>query len=101
MTPAWFSIAPVISTDRSSRSNRLSSIPFSQMWPDDELWFDLLLQSVGSASSSLPVFLGRVDFNAPVPAVPQDYEGGNTPPAAAVKMEDGPMGRYWLGRLQE
>ncbi|EJT99904.1 hypothetical protein DACRYDRAFT_101040 [Dacryopinax primogenitus] len=72
MLPKWHSTLPAAQAE----SVFLPSIPFDNMWPDDELWFPLFL-----AKKS---FVGRVDFNKPV-----DGEKNS-------KMEDGPMRKWWF-----
>lgn len=72
MRPKWHSSLPPDHPDASS----LPSIPFENMWPDDDLWFPLFL-----AKKS---FVGRVDFNKPAES---DKDG---------KMEDGSMRKWWF-----
>jgi len=72
MKPEWHSCAP--------ESSDLPVIPFDRMWPDDDLWFPLMLAK--------KTYVGRVDFDKP-PA-------GD----AAQKMEDGAMRKWWFAEAQ-
>ncbi|EJT99901.1 hypothetical protein DACRYDRAFT_109326 [Dacryopinax primogenitus] len=71
MLPKWHSTLPSAQTE----SVCLPSIPFDNMWPDDELRLPLFAKKS---------FVGGVDFNKPL-----DDEKNS-------KMEDGPVRKWWF-----
>lgn len=76
MQPSWFAIPKeYLSSKEKPEDSTAPEIPYSQMWPDDELWMPYLLKG--------EYFCGRVDFGRVDTA---DQKGSWV------------MERYWFGK---